>query len=315
MDIPELKHDRYLVTGAAGFIGGHLCEEILRQGKRVIALDDFSTGDRMNWVDFDCDIVHVDITHGNINERWFEKSDVIFHNAASKNSICMKDPHRDMVVNAWGTYRMAMFAKRYDTKFIHASTGSVYGPLQSHAQDDTHALEPVSYYGVSKLAAEKYLHAMRALGEAPEYSIIRYTHVFGPRQNSTDEGGVVAIFIRNCLRDEPLTIYGDGSQIRCFTYVKDVVAANFLVANEGENGETYNCASGTRISILDLAHIVKGLMGCHDLPIRYKEWKRGDIKHFNPDTSKIEKLGMRFSWNFIENLETTIEWYRGQSEA
>lgn len=140
-------------------------------------------------------------------------------------------------------------------------------------------------------------------------SILRYYHVFGPRQDYSEVGGVVSIFGRRALQEKPLIIYGDGTQLRSFTYVKDVVKANkFLAMTENTSGEAYNCASGVKVTIQELAEEILKYFDKEQLPIEYQDWKPGDIKYFNVSHQKIADLGFKFETSFEEGLSKTLDW-------
>lgn len=300
----ELRHDRYLVTGGAGFIGSHICEQILKQGKEVVCVDNLVAGKLENINEFrndnnfrfvDADVVDIHTT----NQEIFNGIDIVFHNAASKCTVCRDDPHKDLMVNAWGSYSVflaSMIARV--KKVIHASTGS------------TRNGKPKSYYGVSKLAGEAYLRAFAEYHPEFIYSILQYYHVYGPRQESSDVGGVIPIFIRRINNNKPTIIEGDGEQLRHFTSVLDVVNANFLLANkESTNCQKYTCRSDVTISIKDLALKLHELMGKESLLI-YTAPRPGDIKIFDADNSKLKAAGLEFSADFTEGLIETINWYR-----
>tara|TARA_Y100000991_G_scaffold213160_1_gene198400 strand:- start:2066 stop:2524 length:459 start_codon:yes stop_codon:yes gene_type:complete len=143
------------------------------------------------------------------------------------------------------------------------------------------------------------------------YSILRYFHVYGSRQVSSDYGGVVAIFIKKCLNNDPITIYGTGEQMRSFTYVKDVVNANFLCVNNREtDGQIYNACSGIQVTIQNLCDMVKDKMNCKELKVNYEDWRKGDIKYFNVSNEKISGLGIQFQKNFSEILDDLIIEYK-----
>jgi len=194
-------------------------------------------------------------------------------------------------------------------KFVHASTGSVYGEARRFPQDEGHPLEPSSYYGVSKLAGESYVKTFAHL-YGLNATVLRYFHVYGPRQESSEVGGVVSIFTRLMLAGRPVTIFGDGTQQRSFTYVKDVVKANLRAAAfEGTKGEVYNCASGIKVNIKELADSIAEILNIRDVKINYNDWAPGDIKIFDIDNRKIRAaLEIEFLTNFKEGLEKTIEW-------
>jgi UDP-glucose 4-epimerase len=310
-----MDFSRAMVTGGAGFIGSHLVDELLRQGLDVVSVDDYSMGKCENlevarsyqsFKDVKCDVTDRDALH-----RHFEGVDIVFHNAASKKTVSLKNPVRDLEVNAKGTFNVLELAREFGVKkLIHASTGSVYGEPRYFPQDENHPIDPVSYYGVSKLAGEKYARAFEKLYDM-DVTVLRYFHVYGPRQDSSDVGGVVPIFIRRALRNEPPVIFGDGNQQRSFTYVGDVVRANLFVAGRADTkGQVYNCASGIRITIGQLAEEVLRRLGRDYLQIEYGPWAPGDIKVFEVDNSRLKGLGFEWQTAFSEGLDQTIAWFR-----
>jgi nucleoside-diphosphate-sugar epimerase len=307
------KFKRAIVTGGAGFIGSHLVEELLLQGLEVISIDDYSGGkaenlqhlkNNSNFREVNCDVTNFEAL-----SPYFPEVDIVFHQACSKNTVCMKNPARDLAVNAEGTLNMLHQAKAHGVKkFIHASTGSVYGEPYIFPSDESHPLNPVSYYGVSKLGGEKYVRLFSDL-HGMDTVILRYYHVFGPRQEYSDVGGVVSIFGRRAVQGKPLIIYGDGTQLRSFTYVQDVVGINLLVAmTDGISGEAYNCASGIKVTIQELAETVLQYFGREYLEIQYQDWKPGDIKKFDVDNSKLKSLGFNFQYDFKTGLYKTLDW-------
>lgn len=313
--MPRLQFGSAIVTGGAGFIGSHICEELVRQGARTICLDNFVAGKMENIAHLvgypNFSVARADVSQAEEIEPYFKDIQVVFHNAASKNTVCRDDPHLDLSVNAWGTWCVADAARRHGAKVIHASTGSVYGELTSRPQTEDHRLAPRSFYGTSKLAGETYLRAFASYypGEF-RYSVVRYFHVYGPRQESSDSGGVIPIFIRRALSGKNLVIFGDGSQIRSFTYVTDDVEANIVLANEAAaDGEAYNAAASVKVTVLELAQRILELMGRQDLEIEFADWRPGDIRDFDVDNSKLARLGATFSTSFEDGLRATIDWY------
>jgi UDP-glucose 4-epimerase len=302
-----------IVTGAAGFIGSHIVEELISYGIKTIAIDDFSAGHKRNLDFLQSDgnlmIVDCDVSNYEAMSDYFKDVDIVFHNAASKKNICLIDPARDLDVNARGTLNVMLLAKKYGIKkIVHASTGSVYGEPIRLPLDETHPLEPTSYYGVSKLAGERYVDVFHKLYNI-NTTILRYFHVFGPRQEShPDLGGVVAIFIRNIRNNKDIQIHGDGNQLRSFTFVKDIVTANILAAIEdSSNGQVYNVASGIKVTINDLVEVLKSEkhLRDYDFNIKYTQSLVGDIKYFDIDNKKIRSLGVIFT-NFNDALRVTI---------
>jgi len=307
-----------LVTGGAGFIGSHIVEELINRNIEVISIDDYSGGKRDNLEHLRKNHllteVNCDVTDYQQLREHFNDIDVVFHNAASKKTVCLADPRRDLEVNAKGTFNVLELARDFGVKkVVHASTGSVYGEAQYRPQDEVHPLLPTSYYGVSKLAGESYARAFAHLYEL-DVTVLRYFHVYGPRQESADDkGGVVAIFCRHVLAGLPLYIHGDGTQERSFTYVKDVVRANLIVATcPGTQRQVYNCASGLKVTVQQLADTVKRICGASELEVRYDDWLPGDIKVFDIDNSKLQGLGLKNWTGLDEGLTETIDWYRHQ---
>ncbi|MDQ6418340.1 NAD-dependent epimerase/dehydratase family protein [Paenibacillus sp. LHD-117] len=306
-----------LVTGGGGFIGSHLVERLLKLNVKVTCLDNFSGGKMENistYIDNPLlTVAKADITDYDGIVDLFKGIEIVFHQAVSKNSVCLINPRLDLRTNAEGTFNVLEASRTHGVKkIVHASTGSVYGEPRYVPEDELHPTEPVSFYGTSKLAAEKYGMVFRQL-YGMDVSVLRYFHVYGPRQEDNDYGGVVSIFIRRALNGLPPIIFGDGSQIRSFTYVADVVKANLLVAcSPAASGEIYNCASGLKIPIRRLADIVLEQLGRSDLRIQYSGWKPGDIKNFDISNDKIKNIGMSFDWDFEQGVAATVQWLRGK---
>ena len=307
------KFTKAIVTGGAGFIGSHLVDALLQDGLQVISVDDYSGGKHENlahlsnnksFTAVDCSVTDLDGL-----ERLFDGVDIVFHQAAAKMTICLEAPRRDLEVNAKGTFNLLELSRKYRIKkFVHISTGSVYGNARYYPTDEQHPVNPVSYYGVSKLAGEKYARLF-ADNYDLDTTILRYFHVYGPRQESSDVGGVCSIFARRAIENKKLIIFGDGTQERSFTYVGDVVNINKLVAiTEGTKGEAYNCASGIQVTIAELAHKVLQNLGKEHLDIEYRDWKIGDIKHFDVSNDKLRRLGFQWDTDFDDGLKTTLEW-------
>ena len=276
-----------IVTGGAGFIGSHIVDRLINLGAKVIIIDDLSSGKKEN-INSKAKLVEADIAY--VWEWWareFEKADVIFHNAASKKNICLQDPGRDLRVNGGGALNLLQLAKKYKVKkFIHASTGSVYGDVVGKITETTCA-NPVSYYGISKLAGENYVRYFSNT-HGLNTTILRYFHVYGERQeDNPDLGGVVAIFKKQIAEGKAITIHGSGEQERLFTHVEDIAEANIRVMNT-PGGDIYNCAASKTVTINQLAKKLGAKEIKHASPLI------GDIFSFKISTRKIEKLGVKF---------------------
>jgi len=307
------KYNRAIVTGGAGFIGSHICEELVKTDIEVISIDNFVAGKEKNISQLldlnNFSSVKCDITDTESISQYLEGVDIIFHNAAAKKNVSMEDPARDLEVNTFGTYNLLELSRKAGVKkFIHASTGSVYGEPIFFPQDESHPLNPVSHYGVSKLAGEKYVSLFNKLFGI-DTTVLRYYHVYGTRQESNEFGGVVSIFIRNLLNREAPIIFGDGTQERSFTFVKDLVHINLMAAiNPLMTGESYNCASGISVNINDLCSMIIDFFGMTGkVEPKYEDWLIGDIKKFDVSSKKITDLGMRFERDFPSKLKETID--------
>ncbi len=307
-----MGYNKAIVTGGAGFIGSHIVGELLNRGTEVISIDNYLSGSHDNVAEYsDNPLFHeerCDVCDLERLEELMVDVEVIFHNAASKKTICLNDPRRDLDINAKGTFNLLELARdRGVKKFVHASTGSVYGEGVVFPQNEDHPLDPTSYYGVSKLAGEKYAKVFNHL-YGLDTTVLRYFHVFGEKQSFYDTGGVISIFIRRMLNKEPVTIYGDGSQQRSFTYVNDVVRANMLVCERPNTaGQVYNCASGINVTIREAKDKIAAILNCQP-NVQYKDWAVGDIKLFSIDNHKLRSLGFEFKTSFDIGLRQTVRW-------
>lgn len=314
MSYEKLVGKKVLVTGGAGFVGSHLCEELLALGAHVVSLDDMSAGRDANIRIFknnpNYTFVQGSVTDTGPEMRAiFDGLDTVFHNAASKKNICLHDPQQDLHVNAGGTLNLLLLAKEFGTrKFVHASTGSVYGEPKIFPTDETHPFSPVSYYGVSKLAGERYVDTFHSL-YGMDTTILRYFHVFGPRQESNEFGGVVSIFMRKIAEGHNPVVFGDGHQVRSFTWVKDLVKVNLEAACRDEaSGQVYNAASSIRVSVLDLANNMLKYTSANGLEVEFGPPLVGDIMNFDIDNTKVTtELGVEFNKDFWGNLEGCLQ--------
>ena len=307
------ENKKVIVTGGAGFIGSHICEELVRLKANVICLDNLSAGRVENIAAFsdapNFTLLVKDVCDKDEELREaFKGTEIIFNNAASKKNICLINPHKDLEVNSGGTLNLLQLSMEYGVKkFIHASTGSVYGEPIIFPTTETHPFYPVSYYGVSKLGGERYVDVFHRL-YGLDTTIIRYFHVYGPRQESNEFGGVVSIFLRNITESKNLIVSGDGTQVRSFTWVKDLVNVNLQAAiNPISNGKAYNAASGISITINDLAKNMIKLLDAKNSRLEYGPPLIGDIMHFEVSNENVTKdLGVTFNTDFWGTIEIAI---------
>lgn len=289
-----------LITGAAGFIGSHIAEALVNDGWRVVCIDNLKTGKMENlhpWFNREqCEFHNADVSEFNAICHLFSGVDVVFHNAASKCTVCREDPKRDLLVNALGTMNVCHAAIESGVKkVVHASTGSVN--------------DIKSYYGNSKMAGETYLKVCKEYHPGFNYTALRYHHVYGPRQDYSDKGGVIPIFIRNIYCGKPVTIFGDGEQIRHFTHVSDIVRANLWAAEESmTDGLAFNVMSDVTCTIRDLAIKLHEMMG-RPANISYAPAKAGDIRTFTATNKAMGAFGFGEWLSLNDGLRDTIQWY------
>jgi len=305
---------KVIVTGGAGFIGSHLCEELVTLKANVFCLDNLSAGKICNVSHLSCKHFHIiekDICDrdSEMNEL-FKNCSIIFHNAASKKNICLNNPQKDLNVNAGGTLNLLQYAiENKVSKFVHASTGSVYGEPKVFPSTESHSLEPVSYYGVSKLAGERYVDVFNKL-HGINTTILRYFHVYGPRQESNDFGGVVSIFLRRLLEGHNPIVFGNGEQVRSFTWVKDLVAVNLRSAMLPiANGKVYNAASGIQVTINELAkRMIDIIDPTKKAKVVYGPPLVGDILQFDVSNDLVtDELKVSFNVDFWSTLELALK--------
>lgn len=303
---------RALVTGGAGFIGSHVVELLLAKGHRVAVIDDLSTGKREN-LPPGVQFYRLSLLDSQLPDiiRQIEP-DVVFHEAAQvKVSRSLADPVQDARINIEGSLRLLEACREAGLpKVVYASSAAVYGEPQAVPLPEEHPLAPLSPYGLSKLTVERYLaiyHVLYGL----HYAVLRYANVYGPRQDSSGEGGVVAIFADRVVRGKPLVIFGDGSQTRDFVYVGDVAAANLRAANPELPGElVVNVGTGREISVNELARTLAEQAGS-DLPFVYEAPRPGEIQRSSLANGRaVSVLGWQPATTLAEGLAKTLTWYR-----
>ena len=243
---------KILVTGGAGFIGSHLVDRLVEEEEQVIVVDDLSKGSLKN-VNAKADFEKIDITSNRFSILIKKiKPDIIFHLAAQSDiGQSLKDPQKDIAVNFLATQTLLEKAKVLKVKkIIFASSAAVYAESKKLPIAEEDVKEPISLYGVSKLCSEYLLCNYHKIHGLP-YASLRFANVYGPRQDMSAEGGVVAILIDKILKNDQATIFGDGTQTRDFIYVSDVVKACLLSLRNDVLGE-FNISTAKETSILSL---------------------------------------------------------------
>ncbi len=308
-----------LVTGGAGFIGGHVADTLVAAGHHVVVVDNLHTGDRAN-VPADAVFYQADITDRAALEDIFarEQIEAISHQAALANvRESMTDPMDYARVNVIGSLTLLEVARTHGCrKIVFASTGgAVYGEGASPANDllpfrETTWPQPKDNYGANKLSVEYHLDLYHA-NYGLKYVALRYANIYGPRQNSKSEAGVVAIFADAMLAGEPTRITGDGEQTRDFTYVGDVARAN-LLALTGDRVGIFNVGTGIGNNLNTLHALLTELTGYTQTP-SYVPRPVGEVLATYLDVTKsAEQLGWRAEVSFAEGLRRTVEWFRSR---
>jgi UDP-glucose 4-epimerase len=297
---------RAVVTGGAGFIGSTLVDALLVRGDTVVVVDDLSSGRREN-VDAAASFVERDVRDGVDADG----ADVVFHLAAQADvQTSVARPAYDASVNVVGTVEVAEAARRAGARVVFSSTGgAIYGERDGPANEES-PLRPVSPYGIAKLCGEQYLLGWNRI-HGTGHAVLRFANVYGPRQESHLEGGVVSIFLERMRRGEPTTIFGDGRQTRDFVYVGDAVEALLAAASAGAGG-IFNVGTGSETSVLELHRACAAVAGSPSEP-RHDAARLGDARRSVLDASHAEReLGWRARTPLDEGLRATWAWLGAQ---
>ncbi len=310
---------KYLVTGAAGFIGRSIAAALLNRGDSVRGIDNFITGKKSNLAGLEAmEFVEGDLTKPEDCARACDGIEVVFHEAARASvPRSVADPAGTNLHCVTATLNLLVAAKAAGVRrVVYAGSSSAYGDTPTLPKREDMLPKPISPYAVAKLAGEQYMQAFtRVYGL--ETVTLRYFNVFGPFQDPTSHySGVLAIFCRRMLAGEQPTIYGDGEQSRDFTYIDNVVHGNLLAADapaEKVAGQMMNLATGSRITLNETFRILRDLTGYVGEPA-YAEARSGDIRDSLADIGLAERLlGYTPIVDFREGLRRTVEWYRGMS--
>jgi len=305
---------RILVTGGAGFIASHVAEAYLAAGDQVWIIDDLSSGKRSN-LPRGAEFVEMDVRDPGVRDliRDVRPDIVNLHAAQIDVRISVADPARDAGINLLGLLNVTEAALEVGTQRVIfvSSGGVVYGEPEQIPTPETAPKLPLSPYGVTKLGGEFYLNYYRHV-HGMEYVALRYSNVFGPRQDPHGEAGVVAIFCNRLLSGQALTIFGDGQQTRDYVYVKDVVAANMLAskvdmgAGEGLDSRAFNVGTGVGTSVLELATVLEGIAG-DGLPRNHEPERPGELRQSTLDSGLIQSHGWAPAFTLEQGLRETYE--------
>lgn len=309
---------RILVTGGAGFIGSHMAERLLELGNEVVIIDNLSTGLREN-VPAGAEFILGDVADpDDVREAFAKPLDAVFHIAGQASTIkSFHDPNEDLRVNLYGTINVVNHCLKHRVpRLLYASSMTVYGHPSVVPTPETEPCKPISYYGISKYAAERFVHAtaLRPDLEFPFHvTSFRMFTLYGERQRLTNPyQGVIAFFIGNVLRGEPIAIHGDGNQSRDFVHIDDVVSAWISALDKpAAYGEVFNLGVGKRRSINELADVVLRAFGKTraNYSMDSGPSRLGDQRHMEADVSRTcSALGWQPRVSFEDGMQRLVEW-------
>lgn len=301
---------KILVTGGAGFIGSHLMRKLKEAGHEAVALDNLSTGLRENLLP-DMKLVVMD-THDKAVEDVFQKEhfDAVVHLAAQTLvSDSMTDPENDMYQNVAGTVRILECCRKYGVKrIIFSSSAATYGDVAETVLPISETLPqtPLSFYGLTKKTAEKYLELYH-LAYGLDYVVLRFANVYGERQGDGGEGGVISIFTKRLAQGKGITIFGDGKQTRDFVYAGDIADGIIDALTTDAKNTAYNLSTTEETSLNELVQILSHIAGKEITP-SYDKPREGDIYRSSLNNAKaICNLGWKPKVSLEEGLKRTFE--------
>lgn len=308
---------KVLMTGGAGFIGSHITDRLLQEKNEVIVVDNLSTGKERN-LNPNAKFYKTDITDLEALKHVFhtEKPDMVNHHAAQVDvRRSMADPQFDANVNVSGTLNILQLCLKHKVKkVIFASTCAVYNAPLYLPVDEKHPVDPLSAYGVTKYTVELYLRLFfENYGLA--YTAFRYGNVYGPRQDSHGECGVVAIFSEQMLTGIQPTIFGNGSKTRDYIHVNDIVQANMLAMNGLGESKVFNLGWGKEVTDFEVFNAVRMAVGAQVEPF-YGQKRHGEVDRICLDSTNAQvHLDWKPKIEFQEGIALTVEYYKGVHSA
>lgn len=311
---------KVLVTGGAGFIGSHIARAYLDRGDQVWIVDDLSTGKLENVPD-GAQFVKASIRDANIRDLFASVGGfdlVSLHAAQIDVRKSVADPRLDAAINIDGVLNLLELCRTHGAgRVVFVSSGGVvYGEPEQRPTPEEHEKLPISPYGISKLTAEYYLYYYHRV-HGLDYVALRYSNVYGPRQDPHGEAGVVAIFSNRILGGEQLTVFGDGKQTRDYVFVGDVARANLLVGDAvlapgtSLDDRAYNVGTGVETSVITLARTLQSIGG-QDLPLIHAPERRGELRYSCLSADKLRKLGWAPHHDIAHGLRETFEFIKAK---
>lgn len=300
---------KVLITGGAGFIGSHIVDKLALQGVDLAIVDNLSTGNKQHVPAGSKLYVH-NLSFENLDATFSDfRPDYVLHLAAQVSVYkSMLNPIHDADSNIMGTLALLECCKKYTVKkIVYSSSAAVYGNPHYLPISENHPKSPLSPYGLSKYIPENYIKLYSNECDL-KYSILRYSNVFGPRQDPYGEGGVVSIFTEKILTNQFVSIFGDGSQTRDFIYVKDIAEAN-LMALINPTSQVVNISSATQTSLLELFETMKTITN-YKLTPKFFEPRPGDIQHSVLNNAKAKEIiDWEPKFTLLDGLQETFSYY------
>jgi UDP-glucose 4-epimerase len=312
MSYTENLPKKALVTGGAGFIGSNLVRLLVEQGVSVRVLDNLSTGYIKNIENLPVEFVQGDICDANLAQEAVDGVDAIFHLAAHIGNVkSLEHPQADAQINVLGAVNLLEAARKAGVqRIVYSSSAAIFGELLTMPIAEGHPQNPDSPYGVSKLAAEKYMLTFAKLYNMTVICL-RYFNVYGVHQRYDAYGNVIPIFADRLALGKRITIYGTGEQTRDFVNVKDVAKANFLAATRAQQTGVYNLGSGSNITINMLANYCQKASGIEAVEIVNAPSRRGEVLHCRADISKARSdLGFEPDPDILSGLQEYFDWFK-----
>ncbi len=298
---------KVLVTGGAGFIGSHIVDRLLQANMQVYILDNLSTGSIRN-VNPGADFIKKDIRDKDLKKLFVrERFDYVIHEAAQTTvPKSLDNPYYDCDINVLGLVNVLEASRTAGVKrIVFASSAAIYGDTETFPIAEDCEKNPTSFYGESKLIGEHYLEKYYKNFDL-EYIILRYANVYGERQSDSGEGGVISVFSKSILTNNPITVYGDGSQTRDFIYVKDVANANYEALLTASPNRSLNISTASETSVNKIITILSKITD-QNPKIFYAAQRENDIKRsVLNNTAAINYLNWQPSYTLAEGLYLTL---------
>ena len=299
-----------LVTGGAGFIGSHIVDALVGAGHGVAVADNLSTGNRAQ-VNDGAEWCQVDVLGGEFEDAFAQgEFEMVYHLAAQTDVMTsVEDPAEDARVNIIGGIRLLELCRKYGVrKLVYSSSSAVFGEPDYLPMDEEHPIRPLCPYAASKHTFEHYLELYGEIHDL-DYTVLRYANVYGPRQDPHHEGGVVAIFAYKVLNGVTPVIYGDGEQTRDFVHVEDLVRANLICLEKGDNRH-YNLGTGEETTINELYALLREESGL-DIELQYADERRGEMRRLSLDSARAAgDLGWRPTVGLRRGVQTVLDFLK-----